>query len=452
MARTDKQLSYEQRYQQKMQMWKDTYKTRTDFASKFKLDSKKAKGLSTETQIKEAIQNGGSTGSAEKVSDAASGTTVTVANASESAKKVLAVAQSLIGKIKYKFGASDPTTGYSDCSGFTSYVYKNAVGVDIGRSTDPQAKAGTLVNPRENAQPGDLILFQGTYRPGPSHVGIVYEWPKIIHCGGNDGDTNVQWAEVKPGNYYDKHFLSIRRILTDVSSSSTSSNKTTAKAMDVTTTTNEVVWDRTNEEGTESMSLNGRLLTSTPDAPPATSGPLIDLLSEIGAYKPITTNGTAGHIYISRDNRANWLAERIAWAKDTGFKYFDKLNPDSFVHIPWHDGFEGNLYSPDAIEAFEIFRLKCKREKLEILSGFRYSPEGLLSPHEAGCAIDVRVYGAEEARKLADIAWSCGFRAIAIGGDLTNETGFIHLDIGPKSEWGYDDIPAYKGPGRWSLT
>jgi cell wall-associated NlpC family hydrolase len=453
MARTDEQLSFEQKYLDKMKEWADAYKTRTDFASKFKLDYKKTKGVSFEQLVKE-IPVTGNTGSAEKTSDAPNGTTVTVANATEAQKKLLTEAQKWIGKIRYQFGASNPPSGQSDCSGFTSYVYRTALSIDIGRATDAQSRIGTLIPSKEDAQPGDLILFQGTYRAGPSHVGIVYEWPKFIHCGGGNGDLNTQWGEWKKGNYYDKHFLSIRRVLKEADTSPTSSNKTSARslAMDSATGTNEAYYDRPDDEGMESFILNGQLPTTNPGAPSGSIEPPDEWLAEIGVYNPISLNKQAGNFKVSTDNRAHWLAERIAWGRDNGFKTYQKIDSNFFVHLSRHDGFEGNLYSPDAAQAFEIFRLKSKREKIEILSGFRYSPDGLLSPHEAGCAIDIRAYGIKDAREIADIAWACGFKAIAIGGDLANDTGFVHLDIGPKSEWGYDDVPMYQGPGRWSLN
>lgn len=61
------------------------------------------------------------------VSQAATATTATSA-----AKKVINLAKKQIGK-PYVYGASGPSS--FDCSGLTSYVYSNAVGKNIGRTT-----------------------------------------------------------------------------------------------------------------------------------------------------------------------------------------------------------------------------------------------------------------------------------------------------------------------------
>lgn len=451
MARTDKQLSYEERYKDKMEKYKEVYKTRTDFASKFKLDLKKTKGLSLETIVNNT-EGSTNNGSAEKPEG---GDGVTIEGGSELGRKIAKEAIQWVGKVTYVFGAADVEGGKSDCSGFTSYVFNKVANVNIGRATTAQNKVGTLVKDREDALPGDLIMFQNTYRAGVSHVGIVVNWPNVVHCGSSKG---VAYAEVKSGNYYDEHFLSIRRVISDNGSDTkkTDTDNPTAKAIKAFATTSATptnpLEDVPDEYGMESFLLNGKQPTTTPGSPADWVEPPLHWFGVGATYKPITVNQVAEHIRIPKGKRSLFFHQRIVWGTSTGFKQFEKLDPDHFVHIPRHDGFEGNLYSPDAAKAFEIFRLKSKREKLEILSGFRFSPQGLISPHEAGCAIDVRVYGEEDARKLADIAWACGFRSIAIGGDIEGGGGFIHMDIGPKNEWGYDNIPAYQGPGRWSLN
>ena len=47
----------------------------------------------------------------------------------------------------------------------------------------------------------------------------------------------------------------------------------------------------------------------------------------------------------------------------------------------------------------------------------------------------------QEAIRIADTAWLLGIRSIAIG------PRFVHLDVGPESVWGYDNLPVYRGPG-----
>ena len=74
-----------------------------------------------------------------------------------------------------------------DCSGFVSYVINHCGnGWNYGRLTaDGLRGVCTYVSPQE-AKPGDLIFFQGTYNTSASHVGIYVGNNMMIHCGGSD--------------------------------------------------------------------------------------------------------------------------------------------------------------------------------------------------------------------------------------------------------------------------
>ena len=95
-----------------------------------------------------------------------SGTTVT-----GEASAVIAEAYKHLGKA-YVYGASGPSN--FDCSGFTSYVYKKATGIYIGRDTGAQIGAGREVS-QSQLQPGDLVF------PHSGHVGIYIGNGKMIH-------------------------------------------------------------------------------------------------------------------------------------------------------------------------------------------------------------------------------------------------------------------------------
>ena len=66
--------------------------------------------------------------------------------------------------VPYVWGGTTPS-GW-DCSGFTSYIYRNAIGVEIGRTTYTQRYEGVSVSYNE-LQLGDLV-FTNDY----AHVGI----------------------------------------------------------------------------------------------------------------------------------------------------------------------------------------------------------------------------------------------------------------------------------------
>ncbi|MBE6055179.1 MAG: glycoside hydrolase [Clostridium sartagoforme] len=82
-------------------------------------------------------------------------------------------AYSLIGT-PYVYGATGPSA--FDCSGFTSYVYRNAAGVEISRTTYSQINVGSPVS-YGDLQPGDLVF---TY--GVDHVGIYVGGGQYIHA------------------------------------------------------------------------------------------------------------------------------------------------------------------------------------------------------------------------------------------------------------------------------
>jgi cell wall-associated NlpC family hydrolase len=75
-----------------------------------------------------------------------------LSNPAPSASGIVGIARSFIG-VPYVYGGSSPS-GF-DCSGFTSYVYRQA-GVSIPRTASQQQAAATRVS---NPQPGDLVFF-----------------------------------------------------------------------------------------------------------------------------------------------------------------------------------------------------------------------------------------------------------------------------------------------------
>ncbi len=127
---------------------------------------------------------------------------------SSKADKVIKKAKTYIGKVKYVYGASSPQSGKSDCSGFTSYVFKKAAGKSIGRTALAQSQKGKKVS-KGSLKKGDLVIFQGTYKSGASHVGIYIGSGKFIHCSSSGG---VKISSLN-NTYYAKHWMQGRRVL-----------------------------------------------------------------------------------------------------------------------------------------------------------------------------------------------------------------------------------------------
>ena len=70
------------------------------------------------------------------------------------AQAILNEAYAQLGK-PYVYGATGSAN--FDCSGFTQYVYENAAGVDISRTTYSQINEGQAVS-QDQLKPGDLVF------------------------------------------------------------------------------------------------------------------------------------------------------------------------------------------------------------------------------------------------------------------------------------------------------
>ncbi len=113
----------------------------------------------------------------------------------------------------YRYGSAGDSS--FDCSGFTSYVYRN-FGYNLSRSSSEQAEQFASV-PRSQLKKGDLVFFSGRKRSKRvGHVGIVV---------GTNGDGNFDFihASVQSGviisnsdeAYYQRRFIKANRVVFD---------------------------------------------------------------------------------------------------------------------------------------------------------------------------------------------------------------------------------------------
>ena len=111
----------------------------------------------------------------------------------------------------YRFGS--PGTSSFDCSGFTSYVYRN-FGFSLKRSSAEQAEQFDTVQPEE-LKTGDLVYFSGRSRSKRvGHVGIVVSKNDngtfdFIHAAVHKGVTISNSDEA----YYSRRFVKANRVV-----------------------------------------------------------------------------------------------------------------------------------------------------------------------------------------------------------------------------------------------
>lgn len=114
-------------------------------------------------------------------------------------------AMGMIG-IHYKFGSNSPENGL-DCSGLVQYVFKEAWGAKLPRTSAEISQVGERIETKD-MQPGDLV-FYNTLKRGFSHVGIYLGDNKFIHAPSSGGQVRIESMDL---SYWKNRFNGVRRI------------------------------------------------------------------------------------------------------------------------------------------------------------------------------------------------------------------------------------------------
>lgn len=133
------------------------------------------------------------------------GSTEIVMNNPDKSNRLLAQAFRLKG-VPYRYGMS--STRGSDCSGFTSLVYRSQ-GVSLPRTSREQSRVGAKVS-KDSLQKGDLVFFKTNRGTRINHVGIYIGDGKFIHA--SSGGGKVQVNSLNEG-YYNRRFAGGRRVV-----------------------------------------------------------------------------------------------------------------------------------------------------------------------------------------------------------------------------------------------
>lgn len=124
-------------------------------------------------------------------------------------------ASTLLGR-KYVWGAVGPKN--FDCSGFTSYVFRNQ-GIELPRTSRMQYTQGEKVD-RSDLRPGDLMFFSSprTRKGVVGHVGMVVSVDEesgsvtFIHASTSKGITYQKFPD---GGYYSRNYIGAKRVIPD---------------------------------------------------------------------------------------------------------------------------------------------------------------------------------------------------------------------------------------------
>lgn len=104
-------------------------------------------------------------------------------------KKIVELARSYIGKVKYVYGGKDLNTGV-DCSGFTQLIYRMS-GVNVPQywvnSKNQREWGQKTILPKE----GDLVCYDG-------HVAIYTGNGKIVDSGSSSSGVSERSVNIKP--------------------------------------------------------------------------------------------------------------------------------------------------------------------------------------------------------------------------------------------------------------
>jgi len=106
---------------------------------------------------------------------------------------------------RYHWGSMSRSA--TDCSGFTSQVFKEA-GYRLPRTSREQSQAGIPVHEKD-LKPGDLVFFHTMRGARVTHVGIYVGKGKFVHASSAGGHVQVNSLN---GGYYKQRLVGARRV------------------------------------------------------------------------------------------------------------------------------------------------------------------------------------------------------------------------------------------------
>jgi len=130
------------------------------------------------------------------------------APSSPAADDVLFRAIGLVGT-PYRWGGNTPDAGF-DCSGLIGYVYRDAAGISLPRSTREMIVMRAPNVDINSLQSGDLVFFATSGGSQVSHAGIYVGEGRFVHAPSTGGTVRLDYLS---NSYWAKAYLQAKRVL-----------------------------------------------------------------------------------------------------------------------------------------------------------------------------------------------------------------------------------------------
>lgn len=125
------------------------------------------------------------------------------------ADDVLFRALGLVGT-PYRYGGNTPDGGF-DCSGLIGYVYRDAAGISLPRSTRELISMRAPGVGRDALQSGDLVFFATNGGGQVSHAGIYVGGGRFVHAPSSGGTVRLDSLS---NSYWQRTYLNAKRVFT----------------------------------------------------------------------------------------------------------------------------------------------------------------------------------------------------------------------------------------------
>ena len=125
-----------------------------------------------------------------------------------SADDVLFRAIGLVGT-PYVWGGNTPSSGF-DCSGLIKFVYNDAAGINLPRTTAQMLQMKGKHVRRSQLRSGDIVFFSTAGHGRVSHAGIYVGEGRFVHAPSSGGTVRL---DTLSNAYWNKTYLRARRVL-----------------------------------------------------------------------------------------------------------------------------------------------------------------------------------------------------------------------------------------------